>query len=94
MRDDEFEWDDAKARRNLTKHKVSFVVARLVFLDQSAFDEIDDRFHYDEERSLRIGMARHGLIAVIYTVRDGRTRILSARKATKNEQDRYHTQDA
>ena len=46
MRDDRFEWDDAKAQANLEKHEVSFEAARLVFDDRGGIDEIEDRQAY------------------------------------------------
>ena len=58
MQDDRFEWDDDKARINLVKHKISFEIARLVFADENAIDEVDDREDYGEERSNRSGRSR------------------------------------
>jgi len=89
MQDDRFEWNDAKARANLEKHEVSFEVARLVFDDPAGIDEIDDRGEYGEDRFTITGMAGERLLTVTYTERDGRIRIISARKATRREQDSY-----
>ncbi len=89
MRDDEFEWDDRKAQTNLKKHKVSFEVARLAFRDDLGFDEIDDREDYGEERVVRVGLAEGSLLAVTFTERGSRIRIISARKASKREQTLY-----
>ncbi|WP_419906529.1 BrnT family toxin [Hoeflea sp.] len=50
MTDDEFEWDDAKAASNLSKHGVRFEDARAVFHDPFAVELLDDREGYDEER--------------------------------------------
>ena len=55
MQGGRFEWDDAKARANLEKHEVSFEVARLVFDDPAASDEIDNRGGYGEERFIVTG---------------------------------------
>jgi uncharacterized DUF497 family protein len=93
VRDDRFEWDDAKARANLEKHEVSFEVARRVFYDTAGIDEIDDRGGYGEDRFIGIGMVDGRLLTVTYTERDGRIRIISARKATRREQDDYFGQD-
>ena len=92
--DDRFEWDDTKAKRNLKKHETSFAAARKVFDDPASVDLLDDREDYGEERSIRIGMAGGRLLAVTYTKRAHRIRIISARKATKREQDEYYTQGA
>ena len=89
MQDDRFEWNDAKARANLEKHEVSFEVARLVFDDPAGIDEIDDRGEYGEDRFTTTGMVGERLLTVTYTERDGRIRIISARKATRREQDSY-----
>lgn len=90
MRDDEFEWDDRKARSNLRKHGISFEVARRAFNDHAAIDRLDDSEDYGEERYLLIGEASGRLVAVIYTLRGTHTRIISARKAELDEQEDYH----
>lgn len=90
MQDDEFEWDDAKADSNLQKHGVSFEAARLVFEDVFSVEEPDTSLDYGEERLLLIGMAKGEILAVVYTERDGRIRIISARKANKREQHGYY----
>jgi uncharacterized protein len=92
MQDDRFEWSDTKARANLVEHQVSFEAARLVFDDPRGLDEIDNRFEYGEDRFNITGMAGGTLLTVAYTERSGRFRIISARKATRNEQDDYFRQ--
>jgi hypothetical protein len=93
MQDDRFEWNDAKARANLEKHEVSFEVAQRVFDDPAGIDEIDDRGEYGEDRFATTGMVGERLLTVTYTERDGRIRIISARKATRREQDSYFSPD-
>lgn len=90
MTDDDFEWDDAKAAANWAKHGVSFETARLAFEDAFALLEIDQSAAYGEERLILTGMVRGVILVVVHTERDGRTRIISARKATKREQDGYY----
>jgi hypothetical protein len=92
VRDSRFEWNDAKARANLTDHEVSFAAAKLVFDDPRALDEMDNRFDYGEDRFNITGMAEGMFLTVTYTERSGRYRIISARKATRNEQDDYFRQ--
>ena len=92
MRDDKFEWDDRKAAANLPKHKISFRQARLAFDDPRAivrpdFDEAD------EERFLLTGLLGVRMVTVVFTERGPRKRIISARKATKNEQSDYASQE-
>lgn len=86
---DPFEWDKAKAAENYAKHGVSFETAMKVFKDAFAVERSDDRGDYDEERSILIGTAEGALLTVIYTERHGSIRIISARRATKHEQDDY-----
>lgn len=89
-----YEWDRAKATSNLRLHGVDFVDAIPALEDPNRIEEADDRFDYSEERDVVIGMARGGLLFVIVTNRDENIkRIISARKATKHEQDRYHAGD-
>jgi len=92
MRDDRFEWDDAKARANLSKHEVSFEVARRVFDDPAAIDELDESEAHGELRFVTVGMVAGDLLSVVYTEREERLRIISARKATRREQVRYFSQ--
>jgi len=93
--DEEFEWDDAKALSNLTKHKVSFEMARLVFDDAFAVLAVDTSVDYGEERFIITGMIEGRLLSVVYTERVGRTRLISARKSSRTEQDGYyHNQTA
>lgn len=90
MRDARFEWDDAKAVANLERHEIGFEAARLVF-DDPLRDEKPDLYPH-EERWRVTGLARTLLVMVVYTERQGRIRIISARKANRNEQDSYYTQ--
>ena len=87
MRDDRFEWDDAKAASNARKHGVTFETAREAFDDPDSVDELDD--DPDEERWTLIAMTSRGLLYVVYTDRGSRLRIFSAREANRHEQDRY-----
>jgi uncharacterized DUF497 family protein len=71
---------------------VSFEAARLVFDDPRGLDEIDNRFDYGEDRFNITAMAEGTLLTITYSERSGRYRIISARKATRNEQDDYFRQ--
>jgi uncharacterized DUF497 family protein len=91
----EFEWDGAKAKINLSAHGVSFDLAKSVFKDVFAIELVDDREDYGEERFITIGMADgEVLLSVVYTERAERIRIISARRATQNEQDEYFEQNS
>ena len=89
MRDDDYEWDDAKAAGNRRKHHVSFETARMVFDDAMALDQPDLSEDYDEDRYIILGMVGEELLSVAYTERDGRYRISSARPATRQEHHDY-----
>lgn len=90
MRSDDFEWDDDKARINFFTHKVTFEIACLVFDDANSIEERDD--DPDEDRFNIIGVVMGRLIAVTYTERPPRIRIISARKANRREQNKYFSQ--
>jgi uncharacterized DUF497 family protein len=90
----EFEWHDAKAEANLQAHGVSFDLAKTVFKDPFAVERLDDRDDYGERRFVIVGMAEGGVVLfVAYTEREDRMRIISARRATQNEQDDYFQQN-
>lgn len=85
-----FEWDAGKAESNLRVHGVSFELAKAVFADPFAVELLDDREDYGEERFVIIGMTKpQVLLTVVYTERAERIRMISARRATRDEQDEY-----
>lgn len=85
-----FEWDPKKAAQNVTDHGVSFEEASSVFADPLA-RIFDDEDHSDkEQREIIIGHSiRERLLVVSFTERIGVLRIISARKATRNERKDY-----
>jgi len=92
----EFDWRDTadKAARNLREHGVSFELATTVFNDPFAVERLDDREDYGEERFVITGMAEGNIVLLVaYTERQGRIRLISARRATKREQDDYFQQN-
>ncbi|MDP1603373.1 MAG: BrnT family toxin [Legionella sp.] len=90
MQTEDFEWDDAKAASNLKDHRVSFDTARRAFDDPYAFEALDDREAYGEDRYLLLGMVDGRLLHVAYTYRGERTRIITAYGATPFEHQIYH----
>jgi len=79
----EAEWDPAKARSNLARHGISFVVADSIFDDQFAIS-IPDRSLVGEERFMAVGADISGRILVVsYTYRRNKIRIISARRANR-----------
>jgi uncharacterized protein len=86
----EFENDPAKASLNLKKHKVSFEEAASVFGDPMAYSFADPDHSIGEERLLMFGLSRSSrLLAITYTHRRGKYRIITARLATKHERKIY-----
>ena len=89
-----FEWDETKNQRNTRKHGVSFEEARGVFDDPLHLSLLDHRFSYFEERWISIGMTgKKGIVvaAHLYFDEDDEevVRIISARRATKQEVAQY-----
>lgn len=90
----QFEWDERKAARNMEKHQVTFDEARTVFDDLMFITFIDDEHSLDEERYMTIGLSNHGRVLIVaHTDREGQARIISARKATKREEQYYAAAD-
>ncbi len=86
----EFEFDPAKAAQNFKKHKVSFEEAASVFGDSMELTFPDPDHSVGEMRWLSFGMSSRGrVLAVIYTERRGKVRLVSARVATKYERKIY-----
>ena len=86
----EFEWDEAKAAANLTKHGIDFLDAADALRDPRKVDLIDRRRDYGEARFRCICAGPDALFAVIYTMRgEDRYRLISARKANRHEQRQY-----
>ena len=88
----EFTWDDNKCASNIRKHKISFEEARDVFYDPYAMYMTDDDHSDEEERLLVLGLSNKlRVLMVCYCYRDSNSiiRIISARKATKREQNIY-----
>ena len=89
--DSDSTWRDEKAKTNLKNHKTDFQEVSLVFEDLRAFERIDDRMNYGEERLTIVGMVRGRLLAVTYTDGpDGRPHLISARKANRKEHNDYY----
>ncbi|MGK0265955.1 MAG: uncharacterized DUF497 family protein [Maricaulis sp.] len=85
-----FEWDEAKNAANIAKHGLSFQEAVQAF-DGPVFTIVDDRVDYGERREISIGLIDdRAIIAIVHTDRQGRTRLISARRANRKERALYH----
>jgi uncharacterized DUF497 family protein len=92
MTDLVFEWDDRKDRANRKKHGVSFEEARNAFLDENARVLPDPEHSEEEERFVLLGLSTSLRILVVchcYRQKDEVIRIISARKADREEQRQY-----
>jgi uncharacterized protein len=86
----EFEWNPEKAAINLKKHNISFQEAATVFDDSLSVTFPDPDHSIWEDRYVIIGISRTGqLLVVSHTDREDRTRIISARRATRQERRFY-----
>jgi uncharacterized DUF497 family protein len=85
-----FEWDQGKAVENQRKHGVSFDEATEAFGDPLALNMPDPNHAAREERFLVLGLSQSGrLLVVSYAERGVRTRLISARLASRSERQRY-----
>jgi uncharacterized DUF497 family protein len=85
-----YEWDTAKAAANVRKHGVSFEEAASVFHDPAAITFLDPDQSQEEDRGITIGRSGRGrILFVAHTEREDRLRVISARRATRQEQEQY-----
>ena len=87
-----FEWDENKEKINISKHGLDFSTAALVFRDQNRLEWFDELHSNYEDRYITIGEI-NGIavvLMVVYTERGDAIRLISARKATKQEMRMYY----
>ena len=92
MKDIHFEWDEKKNTLNKRKHKVSFEEAKTVFYDENARIISDPEHSQTEDRFIILGLSMALKLLVVchcYRKKEEVIRIISARKATKNETKYY-----
>ena len=84
------EFDPAKARANVAKHRVSFAHAEQALRDPLAIT-VEDPDAETEQRLVTLGMDALGrILVVVHTPRGDRVRLISARKASRGEAAQYH----
>jgi uncharacterized DUF497 family protein len=85
-----FEWDASKARSNIKRHRISFEEATTIFGDPRAVT-IESSIASGEKRLVTIGRSAKGrfVIVVVHTDRNDRTRVTSARPASRAERKQY-----
>ena len=89
----QFEWDEDKRLTNIRKHGIDFEDVAAVFEGDIVTIE-DDRFDYGERRFVTLGLLKGRVVVIVHTERDGVTRIISIRKATRYEKISYFEQVA
>jgi len=86
----DFAWDPRKSEANAQKHGVTFIEASSVFDDPMFITLFDEEHSEDEERYITIGLSdKNRLIMLAHTERENHIRIISARRATTNEEKFY-----
>ena len=86
----EFDWDPNKASANEEKHDITIDDAMKLWYDPYRTDIDDDRFDYGENRRISTGqISDQRFVTVVYTRRAEKIRIISARKANRNERREY-----
>ena len=80
-----FSWDERKRRRNLKEHGLDFVDAPRVF-EGPTFTFEDDRFAYDEQRYVTLGLLGEIAVSIVHTETSSHIHVISFRKATRNEE--------
>jgi len=83
-----FEWDAAKNTANLAKHGIDFRDAVRIF-EGPVLEKTDRRREYGEERIAAVGVVKGFGLYVVYTIRGGKRRIISARRANRHEREAY-----
>ena len=85
-----FEWDEDKDTANQDKHQVTFEEAKTVFNDPFSITISDPDHSVDEHRFIDIGFSvKRRVLVVVYTERNAKIRIISARIASKAERKNY-----
>lgn len=83
-----FEWDPDKSESNFQKHGYEFDICKQLFLEDLV-DTVDDKRHYGEERRIATGAVATTVLVAVYTWRNQRRRIISVRRANRNERKTY-----
>ena len=86
-----FEWDDIKRKSNIEKHGIDFIDAPMIFAGYT-LTIVDDRYDYGEERFVTFGILDGRVVSVVHTETEDLIRIISMRKATRNEEKEYFSQ--
>ncbi len=84
-----FEWDENKNKINIERHGIDFCDARLIF-NYPMIIKTDDRKDYNEKRLVGLGILYGSVIFIVFTEREDTIRVISIRRANRNERKIYH----
>lgn len=92
----QFEWDEDKREKTLRERGIDFIDAAMIWKDPMRQERVDWRHNYGETRVQTVGKSKLGILFVVYTEREYEggeevIRIISARKAEKDERRAYET---
>ena len=87
-----YEWDENKNSKNQAKHGIDFLDAIHLFRDHDRIELVDQRKDYGEVRYRVIGVVEEIVIYVVYTYREQNCRLISARRASRDEREAYYNQ--
>lgn len=86
----EFQWDRGNVKKNWIKHNITTKESEEVFLDENLLFLQDEKHSKNEERFMIIGKtSKARMLSVIFTTRNNKIRIVSARTASRKERKRY-----
>jgi uncharacterized protein len=86
-----FTWDETKRISNINKHGLDFTDSHFIF-EADTFTFEDKRMIYHEQRFVTLGILNGDVVVVVHTETANEIRVISLRKATKNEQKLYFSQ--
>jgi uncharacterized protein len=87
----ELEWDKNKNIANIRNHKIDFCDAWKIF-NSPTLKRIDNKKNYGEERWIALGKIEDVNVAIVYTHRAEKIRVISIRRASRNERKIYEAQ--
>lgn len=83
-----FEWDENKNNSNIERHGIDFCDVQLIFAHPMLI-KMDNRKDYGEKRWIELGLLYEIVVVIVFTKRKDITRVISIRRANKNEQKIY-----
>ncbi|MEW6185229.1 MAG: BrnT family toxin [Thermodesulfobacteriota bacterium] len=87
----DFVWDETKRKLNIKKHGIDFIDSPKIFAGYTLTAE-DDRYDYGEDRFVTLGTLDGRVVVVVHTESTTFIRVISIRKATRNEEKAYFSQ--